>query len=111
MSWSQFQNTRYVEICESPYRLHGITPKQFIHNIIKIKMLDIVQIIEPEQQVHKASHYGSNRYHLMRLLSWSPLASRINCLPGLQALLEVIHWDHSIGILCCLLWLVRTSYI
>jgi len=37
------------------------------------------------------------------------LASTINCSPGSQALLEVTHKDHSIGI--TLLLLVRDSYM
>ena len=39
----------------------------------------------------------------------SPLASTINCSPGSQALTEVTHQDHSIGI--TLLLLVRATYI
>ena len=52
---------------------------------------------------------SSNRDHPTRSLSSSPLASTINCSPGSQALLEVTHQDHSIGI--TLLLLVRATYI
>ena len=52
---------------------------------------------------------SNNRDHPTRSLSSSPLASTINCSPGSQALLEVIHQDHSIGI--SLLLLVRATYI
>ena len=52
---------------------------------------------------------SNNRDHPTRSLSSSPLASTINCLPGSQALLEVTHQDHSIGI--TLLFLVRTTHI
>jgi len=52
---------------------------------------------------------SNNRDHPTRSLSSSSLASTINCLPGSQALLEVTHQDHSIGI--TLLLLVRATYI
>jgi len=52
---------------------------------------------------------SNNRDHPARSLSSSPLASTINCSPGSQALLEVTHQDHSIGI--TLLLLVRATYI
>ena len=52
---------------------------------------------------------SNNRDHRTRSLSSSPLASTINCSPGSQALLEVTHQDHSIGI--TLLLLVRATYI
>jgi len=52
---------------------------------------------------------SNNRDHPTRSLSSSPLASTINCSPGSQALLEVTHQDHSIGI--TLLLLVRTTHI
>ena len=52
---------------------------------------------------------SNNRDHPARSLSSSPLASTINCSPGSQALLEVTHQDHSIGI--TLLMLVRATYI
>jgi len=52
---------------------------------------------------------SNNNVHLTRSLSSSPLARTITWSPGSQALLEVIHRDHSIGI--TLLLLVRTTYI
>ena len=52
---------------------------------------------------------SNNRDHPTRSLSSSPLASTINCSPGSQALLEVTHQNHSIGI--TLLFLVRATYI
>ena len=52
---------------------------------------------------------SNNRDHPTRSLSSSPFASTINCSPGSQALLEVTHQDHSIGI--TLLLLVRATYI
>jgi len=52
---------------------------------------------------------SNNRDHPTRSLLPSPLASTINCSPGSQALLEVTHQDHSIGI--TLLLLVRATYI
>ena len=52
---------------------------------------------------------SNNRGHPTRSLSSSPFANTINCSPGSQALLEVIHQDHSIGI--TLLLLVRATYI
>jgi len=52
---------------------------------------------------------SNNRDHPTRSLSSSPLASTINCSPGSQALSEVTHHDHSIGI--TLLLLVRATYI
>jgi len=51
----------------------------------------------------------NNRDQPTRSLSSSPLASTINCSPGSQALLEVTHQDHTIGI--TLLLLVRATYI
>ena len=51
---------------------------------------------------------SNNRDHPTRSFSSSPLASTINCSPGSQALLEVTHQDHSIGI--TLLLLVRATY-
>jgi len=50
---------------------------------------------------------SNNRDHPMRSLSSSPLASTINCSPGSQALLEVTHQGHTIGI--TLLLLVRAT--
>ena len=52
---------------------------------------------------------SNNRDHSTRSLSSSPLASTINCSPGSQALLEVTHQDHSIGITLSLL--VSTTHI
>ena len=52
---------------------------------------------------------SNNRDHPMRSLSSSLFASTINCSPDSQALLEVTHQDHSIGI--TLLLLVRATYI
>ena len=52
---------------------------------------------------------SNNRDHPTRSLSSSPFASTINCSPGSQALFEVTHQDHSIGI--TLLLLVRATYI
>ena len=52
---------------------------------------------------------SNNRVHLMRSLSSSQLASTINCSPGSQALLQVTHQNHSIGI--TLLLLVCAMYI
>jgi len=52
---------------------------------------------------------SDNRDHPTRSLSSSPFTSTINYSPGLQALLEVTHQDHSIGI--TLLLLVRATYI
>ena len=52
---------------------------------------------------------SNNRDHPTRSLSSSPLASTINCSPGSQALSEVTHQDHSIGITPLLL--VRATYI
>jgi len=52
---------------------------------------------------------SNNRDHLTRSLSSATLASTINCSPGSQALLEVTHQDHSIGI--TLLLLVHATYI
>jgi len=52
---------------------------------------------------------SKNRDHPTRSLSSSPFASTIYCSPGSQALLEVTHQDHSIGI--TLLLLVRATYI
>jgi len=51
---------------------------------------------------------SNNKDHPTRSLSWSPFASTINCSPISQALLEVTHQDHSIGI--TLLLLVRATY-
>ena len=51
----------------------------------------------------------NNRDQQRRSLSSSPLATTINCSSGSQALLEVTHQDHSIGI--TLLFLVRATYI
>jgi len=85
--------------------------------------------------VHKASHwqqatieitrydhspctlvitFNCSQVHISRAstpqsLSLSPLARTINCSPGSQALLEVTHQDHSIGI--TLLLLVCTTCI
>jgi len=55
------------------------------------------------------SHARIIRDYTPRSLSSSPFASTSNCSPGSQALLEVTHQDHSIGI--TLLLLVRTTYI
>jgi len=52
---------------------------------------------------------SNNRVHLTRSLFSSPLASIINCSQGWQALLEVTHQDHPIGII--LLLLVRTTHV
>jgi len=52
---------------------------------------------------------SNNRHHPTRSLSSSPLASTINCSQASQALLEVTHQDHSIGI--TLLLFVRATYI
>jgi len=52
---------------------------------------------------------SNNKVHPTRSLSLSPLTTTINCLPGSEALLEVTHQDHSIGI--TLLSLVRATYI
>ena len=52
---------------------------------------------------------SNNRVHPTRSLSSSPLASTINWSPASQALLEVTHQDHSIGI--TLLLLVHATYI
>jgi len=52
---------------------------------------------------------SNNRDHPTRSLSSSPLASTINCSLGSQALLQVTHQDHSVGI--TLLLLVRATYI
>jgi len=52
---------------------------------------------------------SNTRAHPRRSLSWSLLASTINCSRASQALLEVTHQDHSIGI--TLLLLVRATYI
>ena len=52
---------------------------------------------------------SNNRDHPTRSLPSSPFASTINCSPGSQALLEVTHQDHSIGI--TLLLLVRATYM
>ena len=52
---------------------------------------------------------SNNRDHPTRSISSSPFASTINCSPGSQALFEVTHQDHSIGI--TLLLLVRTTYM
>jgi len=71
-----------------------------------------VAIGKPERHVRKASHCGSKQQQSSpdeRSLSSSTLARTINCLPGSQALLEVTHQDHSIGII--LLLLVCTTYI
>jgi len=51
---------------------------------------------------------SNDRDHTTRSLSSSPFARTINCSPGSQALLEVTHQDHSIGI--TLLLLVRATY-
>jgi len=51
---------------------------------------------------------SNNTYHPTRSLSSSPLASTVSCSPGSQALLEVTHQYHSIGI--TLLLLVRATY-
>ena len=51
----------------------------------------------------------ATRDHPTRSLSPSPLASTLNSSPGSQALLEVTHQDHSIGI--TLLLFVRATYI
>jgi len=52
---------------------------------------------------------SNNRHHPTRSLSSSPLASTSNCSPASQALFEVHHQDHSIGI--TLLQLVRAMYM
>ena len=52
---------------------------------------------------------SNNRDHPTRSLSSSQFASTINCSPGSQALLEVTHQDHTIGI--TLLLLLRATYI
>ena len=52
---------------------------------------------------------SNNRDHPTRSFSSSPSASTTNCSPGSQALSEVTHQDHSIGI--TLLLLVRATYI
>ena len=71
-----------------------------------------VAIGKTEQQVGKASLHtvaASNRVHPTRSLSSLPSGSTVNCSPGSQALLEVTHQDHSIGI--TLLLLVPATYI
>jgi len=52
---------------------------------------------------------SSNRDHPTRSRLSSPLACTVDCSPGSQALLEVTHQDHSIGITLSLL--VRATYI
>ena len=52
---------------------------------------------------------SNNRDHVTGSLSLLPSGSTINCSPGSQALLEVTHQDHSIGII--LLLLFRDTYI
>jgi len=52
---------------------------------------------------------SNNRDHPKRSLPSLPSGSTINCSPGSQALLEVTHQDHSIGI--TLLLLVRATHI
>jgi len=52
---------------------------------------------------------SNSRDHPTRSLSSSPSASTINCSPGSQALSEVTHQGHSIGI--TLLLLVRATYM
>jgi len=52
---------------------------------------------------------NNNRVHPTRSLSSLPSGRKISCWPGAQALLEVTHQDHSIGI--TLLVLLRATYI
>ena len=60
---------------------------------------------------------SNNRVHLTRSFSSSSLATTINCSLGSQALLEVTHQDHSIGITLLLLvhatciWVLFSTHI
>ena len=71
----------------------------------------IVAIGNPERHVPNLRNVAAsnNRDHPRKSLSSSPSATAINSSPGSQALLEVTHRDHSIGI--TLLLFVHATYI
>jgi len=54
---------------------------------------------------------SNNRDHLTRSLSSLPSGSTINCSPDSQALLEVTHQDHSIGIYIWVLFFANIPFV
>ena len=87
------------------WRLHPARPSHPGHSTIFLRS-EIPSGMCAKLRTVAASN---NRDHPTRSLSSSPFASTINCSPGSQALLEVTHQDHSIGI--SLLLLVRATYM
>ena len=86
------------------WRLHPARPSHPGHSTIFLRS-EIPSGMCAKLRTVAASN---NRDYPTRSLSSSPFASTINCSPGSQALLEVTHQDHSIGI--TLLLLVRATY-
>jgi len=87
------------------WRLNSARPSHPGHSTILLRS-EIPSGMCAELRTMAASN---NRDHPTRSLSSSLFANTINCSPGSQALLEVTHQDHSIGI--TLLLLVRATYI
>jgi len=83
----------------------------FASTVIRDSVLTLLRSESPSCKCTKLHTVAasSNRDHPTRSLLSSPLARTINYLPGSQALVEVAHKYHSIGI--TLLLLVRATYI
>jgi len=99
-----FYNDPHRSHVHSLWKLHLARPSHPGHSIT------FLLLESPSRNCAKLHTVAAsnNRDHPARSLSSSPLASTINCSLASQALLEVTHQDHSIGI--TLLLLVRATY-